>query len=301
VTANTLENCMVQFSDPNAVRLINQSKQKRVYEFDVRPPLTVISATSGSHRDDLIFEAPVQQTEHQGRFAFIRNSELSFLGMSSWLDSSRRGSTTATAGVFPVFGGTLGVPIPYVPNTVFTFSMFQNLGNLLQSSNSSRTQISETSFGVKYNFKGSEQDGRWKIAPAFEFRSRNIYQTSAERPFILGSILVPLIGLDTQWFPGALGAPWSGVWSRFGLDLQLRWIAGVKVQNNSHSTLGLQTGFLYRVTKKWALGAGWHYVQSKQDVEDLSLSEIVPVSETSSSFYLKLSLLPFLTSEEGRN
>jgi len=251
--------------------------------------VTIAEAKGPNFRDQLVFEAPVKRLEGKGFFDFFARSEVHFETRLTTFSTTNPAFADETARVFPVFGGNIGVPFPYVPGLILGFAMYQNLGNFVASENLA-IQFSEVAFELKYQFRGPESQGRWSVLPVLDFRSRNIFQTSDERPFIVGSASVPGAGLDLRWFPWAAFSSERSFGSRLGLEGGVRYYPFAKLDNRPFKALIWDALLQYRLSDKWALGAGYSSLSQSVDFSEEGLPKI---TEEAKGFMLRLSLVPF--------
>jgi len=197
--------------------------------------------------------------------------------------------------LFPVFGGSLVFPLPWVSSILLGYSMFQNLGNL-SGAQDNPLQYSEFSFDGRYTYWGPKRWGSPYASIVGEYRGRTVYQLAqTQRSFVIGSTATPGFGLELGGFPGILKYPATHWATRVGLDFS--WRQSLGVSGLSYASSMWETVLSYRVTSKWALGLGYSKISQQSD---FSLSEDPTVGvlrEGVSNLFLRLTLLP---QEEGR-
>ncbi len=289
ISARTTESCRYDVGPKEIIREVSDDGQTAVFEVTVRPPVTLAEARGSNFRDQLVFEAPVRRLEGEGFFEFFSRSEVHFESRLTTFITTNPAFADESARVFPIFGGNIGVPVPYVPGLIFGFAMFQNLGNFVAAEDLA-IQFSEVAFELKYQFRGPESQGRWSVLPVVDFRSRNIFQTSEERPFIVGSASVPGVGVDLRWFPWAAFSTSRSTLSRIGIDGGLRYYPFAKLDSRPFKALIWDALLQYRLGDKWAVGLGYSSLSQSVDFRDSGLPLI---TENAKGFLLRLSLVPF--------
>ena len=298
VRAQMAPDCAIDVSPKDSVRFTPPKPGSNIAYFDVivRPPVTVVRVDGATFKDELLFDAPTEKFEDINFFSFFRKSKVSFETRYAQLSTNNINFPGYKVPVFPVFGGNIGVPFPWINDLVLGFSMFQNLGNL--RSKKSPVQFSEFAFDLRYNFTGKESWGRPTLAPVVDYRGRNIYQTgetSTNRPFVIGSLVLFGAGVDASWYFGGAIAGWDSPFSRIGLDVSTRYYFGGKISGQATAANLIDGALMYRVSKKWAIGGGYSVTtQSATFASATTGGSAIKVTEKISNAFFRLSLIPYL-------
>lgn len=304
------KDCNVSFRPQESMKLLKTVGNDMFFEVIVRPPTTVIDFNGffngPDFRDQLIFEAASDSLEEIDFFTFFRKSKVYFeTRYASFTTNNMPQGKILDVHMTPVFGGKIGVPVPWIDKLIVDFSMFQNLGNVTANKDIG-LQYSEFSFGLNYLWSGKETWGRPQVIPSVEYRGRNLYQTFVNstiypngKPYLVGQVNSPRVGLDMSWFPGGAFYSWEKWMSRIGLDVSLRYAVGAKIPLTASTTgrvtaaslksLMYDVGFQYRLTRKWALGAG--YSKTNNSFTYLSGK---PSKENNTNYYVRLLLVPYI-------
>jgi hypothetical protein len=103
---------------------------------------------------------------------------------------------------------------------------------------------------------------------------------------------------DLAWFPMANWKSWDKYMSRWGTELSFRYYPQSANNNRSVESMFYSGTLLYRLNKKWALGAGYSLFNYRLDFSKNSLpgySSIV--NEKTHNYYVRLELIPYLYEE----
>ena len=302
VRARVTGECALKLSPPETIvaskDVDDADPDIRFFDVVVNPLLATAQVVGPNFKDELIFEAPIERLESIGFFNFFSKSKLFFESRYSTLKTSNPRFPDTKANVFPVVGGAISVPFPWVPSLFAGYSMYQSLGNLV-ASDSVNVQLSEFTFDLRYQWRGPESWGRPAIVPlVIDYRGRNLYQpglSDADRPFVIGSFAMIGFGAEASWYFGALMAPWTSWVSRLGVDAATRFYVGGKISGRKTTAMIFDGGLSYRLGSKWAVGAGYNLTTQRTDFPELAAGY---VSEPMSSFFLRLQLVPHL---EGKS
>jgi hypothetical protein len=306
------KDCNVSYKPQEMMRLVKQEKNDLYFEVIVRPPVTVIEFNGfyngPDFRDQLIFEAQSDALAELDFFTFFRKSKVFFEARDARLTTTNTKIFDGTVNLAPVFGGKIGVPFPWVPGLVADFSMFQNLGNLTPNKDI-RAQYSEYSFGLSYLWSGREVWGRPQIQGGFDFRGRNLYQTyftQTSKPLLIGSAIMPGIGLETSWFPGGSFLPWEDSLSRWGFELAYKYSFLGKIPVSKDGAILyrplqasiLEMGLQFRLSRKWSIGGGYSIIsqsmQYPRETVEAGQALDFHVKESLKNYYIRLVLTPYI-------
>ena len=294
VRAKVNADCKVTAGPAPSIKVVPSSNDTlMLFDVVVKPPVSTFTVDGPNFRDELVFDAPLTKFEEMSFFKFFKKSRVQFELRFASLKTDNPLFTDATVPMFPVFGGNIGVPFPFVNNLIMGYSMFQNLDNI-KNSTPYKAQFSEFTFDLKYAFSGKEIWGRPYVAPVVDFRGRNIYQLNSDaalRPFVIGSVAMPGFGVDASWFPVGAFKPFTNWAARIGIDLSYRMYTGGKISGRAFNASILDAGLNYRLGKKWALGGGYSKTTQSAAFPELSTGKI---NESITNFFVRLILIPYL-------
>jgi hypothetical protein len=280
---------------------------QKIFQITLTPPVTVVSIEGPGFVDELVLEAPLREFEDVGFFKYFSKSQvyfdLKYLSLSTnnptldddgFFQPANRNSK-----LFPVLGGLLTLPLPWFENIFVGMGISQNLGTALPSQDIP-TQLSEIAFDLRYSYTGKESRGRPSLSAILDFRGRNLYQTgtSEEKPFLLGSITLAGGGIDGAYYF------WPINWGpRLGISASSRFYPYGVVGGRRLSSYIIEGALNFRLDKKWALGFGYsrtfNYV-STPEYDDVGGAAQSFVSEPVTSYFLRLSLVPFIETRKSK-
>lgn len=282
--------CAVRFKPGAAVRETANDDGEMSYEVLVRPPATIIIAEGPDFRDEMVLEAPIREFDDIGFFDFFRRSRVYFEARYASVSTDNKQIPVASQKIFPVFGGSLTVPVPGVPFVVVGYSMFQNLGNFV-GKQENPVLFSEFAFDARLMYRAPRSWGSLYASLVGEYRGRSIYQNSEEkRSFVIGSVSVPGYGLDFGLFPGAFRYPENHWASHIGIDFSMRIAFGSLLgAGKQYGASSWDGAVSYRITPKWALGLGYSKIVQQADFTEANYGT---VKEGLGNFFFRLTLLP---------
>lgn len=309
IRARTEGDCTYSFSPMELVSEVPSASQNQVfYDVKVIPPVTVVKVEGPNFQDDLVIEAPIKKFEDLGFFSFFAKSQVYFETRYMQI-STQNPDALESADVkfgkiplFPVFGGFLALPLPYLTGVFVGFGMTQNLGNFVPQG-TVPVQLSEMAFDLRYSWTGRESWGRPTFALVGDYRGRNLYQaapTAELKPFLSGAVTIVGAGADLVWFWGGTLAPFDSFWSRFGTRLMGRYYPQFTLGGRPLSGFLGDVSLDYRISKKWAVGLGYSLATTTFQTPDLvEIDGISSIRETFSAYFLRLSLVPFVEEKKG--
>lgn len=291
VKARSRKNCSVKFSPANVITEVEDSEAAnrgdRLFDVVVRPPVAAARADGPDFHDDLIFEAPLRKFGDLSFFDFFRRSRVYFESRYASLSTDNTVNPIAPQKVFPVFGGSLSFPMPFVPFIFLGYSMFQNLGNFAGKQDNP-VQYSEFSFDARLVWGGPRAWGSPYASLAGEYRGRSVYQLSEKnRSFLIGASSLPGWSVEFGAYPGNLFVPGTHWVSRLGFDVALRGSLSAGAQQSYKSSL-VEGALNYRFSPKWAVGVGYSKIAQEADFTSRGIGI---VHEGVSQVFLRLTLL----------
>jgi hypothetical protein len=322
VTANLGKNCPVKAEPTSLVKLestsgnfieVNDASSlskvaegfkdddgKFVFEFTVIPPISRFHVKGPGFDDDVLLEAPVKKTEEANFYSFFKRSQASFDTRYSVLktDNTQVQANKRSLKVFPVLGGHLSIPLPWIKRFYFGLEMFQNLSNLLDQ-NDSQVTYSEVALEMGWQWLGKETSGRPRISLLLDARGRNNVQRSDSANLSLTFAFAPGAGIDAMWFPGVIMSR-SNFWQKLGVETNFRYYPASNNNQRSYESMIYAGGLMMRLDKKWALGLGYSQTDYTLDFRKNLLGGTQPiVKESIQTIYLRLHLVPYLF-EDGQ-
>lgn len=286
--------CVVKFVPETSVEETQSPVEgERTFLVRVTPPVTTVLVEGPDFKDELIFDAPVEKFEGVGFFSFFGRTQVLFDTRFSQLTTNNPDFSDYKSNVFPVFGGSLGVPFPWYNDVIFSYSLYQSLGNWAAGSGIP-VELNEFAFGLRYRWLGKESWGRPSLSVVGDYRGRTTFQPGvdeADRPFVVGSYAMLGFGTEVSWYFGATLADWDSPWSRLGIDFLSRHYLSGTISGRD-TTASLYEGILmYRLGKKWSLGAGVSKGSVKTNFEEIEQGS---VTEGTLSYLVRFSLVPYI-------
>jgi hypothetical protein len=288
LSAEAKAGCKLKILDPSIVKQTGFSMRDLKFEVRVTPPATVARIQGSDFEDMLLIDAPLEASDEVSFFDYFGQSLMTVDGGLVRASSNYNNGSQATAYLFPVLGAHADIPIPSRLLRRFNLglSMRQNLGNYFFTQGSD-VQLNEMALDIGTTFWSDIDKAKPRTRVALEIRERNIFQSSTNSAFLIGSLIAPNLSVSSLWFPWSK-RPWQNRLSRFGFDAIARLGLSFKVQSNDILTYQFGGGLNYKISRRLAVGAG--YSRDLQSIKSVGET----TTETGDFYFVRLSLLPIV-------
>ncbi len=289
------QKCALKILTPQSLSQTGFDPKDLHFEMKVYPPASTAIVEGPGFKDEILIEAPLEKVSEKSFFSHFKFAQISLETRGGLLSTTNPATSQKNHPLFPVAGGHVWLPFPGSENWSLGFHAHQSLGNFLPSS--ARAQLTDTSYELAYSINPDINLGAPKFSFILAFRSRNIFQSSMERPFLIGAWSAPGLGFDFQWFPKAR----SGFYkkgARWGYEAGVRATSLLKIKSRSFQAYDGNLGLSYRMSRKWTLSSGVGTLYQSLDYKDQGANI---VGETYNFVYVRLSFLPFVNNQNFQN
>jgi len=303
VSAYVKEPCRIRVDMSDRVEYESRGRGIVYFSFLTTPPASTFVVQAGRSVDRILVDAPVRKLDDVGLFQYFKRSQIYFEARYASLstDNTEKASRFRKESLFPITGGKINFPFPWLSNVMFGVEMHQNLGDFIRGRANSGSSYNELAADLRYQFVAPEKWGRASLGLVVDYRGRNIVSRSERSPISLNYAVSAGGGFDFQSFFPAVWASEGSYMRDIGLETFFRYYPAVRNSGPVYQPRMYGGGVLYRLNNKWTVSFGVSRNTHTLNYAGTVFANRGIVNESVTNYYFRLHLIPFLFEGRGAN